>query len=105
VKLADLLLGEDDLEWQSLASCRGIDGSLLNLFFEDYEADPIFAEQADNLCLSCPVAAMCFEYGLDTQSTGVWGGVYLTRGKVSKSRNAHKTPDIWKKLEAIHEEL
>lgn len=105
MKLADILLGEDDLEWQNLASCRGIDESLLEIFFDDYEIDDVFAEQADNLCLSCPVAQWCFEYGQDTQSTGLWGGVYLMRGMVSKKRNAHKSPETWAKLKELHEEL
>jgi len=76
-----------DFEWQQLAAC---DNYPVNLFFEDYERDPITATQVDNLCLSCPVAKECYQLGVSTRSTGVFGGFYLANGEVAKARNAHK---------------
>jgi hypothetical protein len=76
-----------DFEWQHLAAC---DGYPVNLFFEFYEKDPATAKQVDELCASCPVAKECYQLGVDTRSTGVFGGFYLQNGEPSKTRNMHK---------------
>lgn len=76
-----------DFDWQDLAACNNYP---VNLFFEDYERDIVTAKQVDNLCLSCPVAKECYELGVSTRSTGVFGGFYLANGEVAKARNAHK---------------
>lgn len=31
--------------------------------------------EAAELCNGCPVRAMCLEYALETQQSGVWGGM------------------------------
>lgn len=102
MNILDLLAGNNDLEWQNLASCRNIDESMMDIFFDTYEEDEVVAEQADNLCISCPVADFCLQYGLETKSTGLWGGIYLKRGVVDKMRNSHKTDEVWAALEKIH---
>ena len=102
MNLLDFISGENDLEWQNLASCRDIDPSLMDIFFDMYEDDEVVAEQADNLCLSCPVADFCLQYGVETKSTGLWGGIYLKKGSVDKMRNSHKTEEVWEALEKIH---
>jgi hypothetical protein len=84
-----------DFEWQHLAACTGYP---TNLFFEDYEKDPVQAQQVDQLCISCPVARECFKLGVDTKSTGVFGGFYLSNGEPAKTRNSHKTQEVAMRL-------
>lgn len=97
--MSDILnsLGVDteDFDWWHLAVCRGMD---TNLFYDKYEADPNVAKNIDEACLSCPVLKTCFKSGQQNSEYGVWGGVYLTSGDVDKTKNLHKTQDIWKKL-------
>ena len=69
-----------------------------NLFFDSYETDPNIAKSIDQACMSCPVIAMCYKYGTESDNYGVWGGVYLNSGSVDSSKNIHKTQDIWKKI-------
>jgi len=82
--------------WQDDAECRGFP---LSWFFEGYEEDADIASEVDDLCINCPVANQCLKYGVETNGTGVFGMVYLTLGKYSKTRNNHKMPYIQKKLE------
>ena len=93
--LNDLGIDEEDFDWYHLAVCRGID---TNLFYDKYEADPNIAKNIDEACLSCPVIAMCYKSGQDNDEYGVWGGVYLSSGSIDKSKNLHKTPEVWKRL-------
>jgi len=81
--------------WVSEALCAGSD---TELFFDKYEDDQSIAMDIDRLCLSCPVAKQCFEYGVQTESYGVWGGVFLNDGKLDNVRNSHKTQDIWQRV-------
>lgn len=82
----------ETLEWQDLSLCNGMD---TNLFFDDYEADEQVARMIDDACLSCPVFAQCLERGMENGEWGVWGAIYLDKGKPDTNRNAHKTPEIW----------
>ena len=50
----------------------------------------------------CPVAKDCLLAGVENSEYGVWGGVYLSLGKIDKTRNAHKTQEFWKKWKARH---
>ena len=93
--LNDLGIHEDELSWQDLALCNGMD---VNLFFDKYESDINIARSIDEACIACPVRKMCVEYGMDNDSYGVWGGIYLNSGSIDKMRNAHKTKDVWRKL-------
>lgn len=89
------MLEDDELEWWHLSVCRGMK---TNYFYDDYEADPLFAGIMDGICLSCPVRNMCLAEGVENQEWGLWGGIFLNNGKVDKSRNAHKTEDIWDQI-------
>lgn len=91
------LLGidEEELGWHDLAMCRGMDREL---FYDKYEADEKVAKTTDEICLSCPVLQDCLLQGLDNNEIGVWGGIYLDRGKVDMDRNKHKTQDVWDEL-------
>lgn len=87
-------LGADreDFDWTDLALCRGMD---TNMFYDDYESSPGIAHAVDQMCLSCPIMEICLKQGIENGEWGVWGGVYLVRGKVSKERNAHKSKKDW----------
>jgi hypothetical protein len=37
---------------------------------------------------------------VENDEQGVWGGIYLNSGAIDKSRNMHKTPDVWKRIRA-----
>jgi hypothetical protein len=73
-----------------------------NLFFDKYESDINIAKNIDEACLSCPVIKICYDNGIESSDYGVWGGVFLTSGSVDKSRNAHKTKDVWKRIKEKH---
>ena len=90
--LQELGIDADSLTWRDLAICNGWE---TNMFYDHYESDEQVAKLVDDACLSCPVMAQCLQTGLDDGEWGVWGGLYLTSGKVDKNRNSHKTFDIW----------
>lgn len=89
------MLEDDDLEWYHISVCQGMD---TNYFYDDYESDPLFAKVMDSICLSCPVRTMCLREGVDNNEYGLWGGVFLNNGKTDKSRNAHKTDEVWEQI-------
>ena len=93
--LNDLGIDTDDFDWWHLAICRGMD---TNLFYDKYEADVNVAKSIDEACLSCPVIKMCYQSGVEKSEYGVWGGAYLSSGEIDKSKNLHKTPEVWKRL-------
>jgi len=93
--LNDLGVDADNFDWWHLGICRGME---TNLFYDKYEADPNVAKNIDEACLSCPVIKMCYEAGTENSEYGVWGGVYMSSGDIDKSKNLHKTPEIWKRL-------
>lgn len=89
-----------DDEWRNQARCAGMD---INLFFEKYEEDTAVAKKIDNeICLHCPVIKECFNYATQMQepykANGVFGGVFFVEGEISKSRNAHKTQEVWEEI-------
>jgi hypothetical protein len=93
--LNDLGVDTEDFDWWHLAVCRGMD---TNLFYDKYEMDVNIAKSIDDACMSCPVMKMCYQSGVDNSEYGVWGGVYMSSGEIDKSKNLHKTPEVWKKL-------
>lgn len=75
----------------------------INLFFEDYEESSEVAKRIDSeVCLHCPVIKQCFDFATQMEDPykahGVFGGVYFVDGEISKSRNAHKTKEIWEEI-------
>jgi len=66
-----------------------------NLFFEKYEENSSISSYVDSLCVKCPVQRQCLAYAVSNQEWGVWGGVYLESGKISKEFNGHKSSDDW----------
>lgn len=86
-------------EWLKKAKCQSFD---TNLFFDTYEEDVELREDVDTLCSTCPVARHCFAVGVSTKGWGVWGGIYLEDGEISREFNRHKSKakwaDTWKYL-------
>ena len=97
--LNNLGVDEDDFDWFHLAICRGMD---TNLFYDKYESDPNIAKNIDEMCMSCPVVSICYQSGIDNNEYGVWGGVFLNSGLIDKSKNLHKTSEIWKRLKKLN---
>ena len=81
--------------WQDEALCSGVD---TNKYFDIYEEDQEVARQVDRMCFACPVIKECFDFGISTESWGVWGGVYLTDGRIDNIKNSHKTEETWSKV-------
>jgi Transcription factor WhiB len=78
--------------WKDEALCKGDD---VNLFFEKYEEDIEVRKDIDSLCSICPVARTCFAIGVSQKAYGVWGGIYLDKGKISKEFNKHRAKQDW----------
>ena len=85
----------EETSWQVRGICQDLE---VNEFFDKYEEDKEVAASTDKICINCPVIKQCFEYGTNTMSWGVWGGVYLSDGKPDNMKNAHKTLETWNKI-------
>ena len=62
-------------DWMADGLCRQVDP---DLFFPDGRGGAVAVqnEKAKEVCMGCPVRAVCLEWALDTgQSAGVWGGM------------------------------
>ena len=81
-----------DHTWKDNADCLGED---VNDFFDTYEEDVDSRDIIDKVCRQCPVRRICFASGISGKETGVWGGVYLDQGDISKEFNRHKTKADW----------
>lgn len=93
--LDELGIDPNDVEWQDLALCHGLD---LKRFYESYETSERTAKLTDQICLSCPVMKECLAAGIENNEWGVWGGVYLSSGRPDDAKNQHKTPEIKKQM-------
>lgn len=78
--------------WKDEAKCLGLD---TNLFFEKYEDNPDIRPNVDLLCRQCPVMKRCFAVGISGKEWGVWGGVYIENGDISREINKHKSKKDW----------
>jgi hypothetical protein len=78
--------------WKDDASCLGLDNGL---FFDTYEEDLDVRPIIDSLCSRCPVAKKCFANGVSGKEWGIWGGVYLEGGEISREFNNHRTKKDW----------
>lgn len=79
-------------EWKEDGNCKDYD---TNLFFDKYEEDLEFRPAIDKLCSDCPVVRQCFAVGVSQKEWGVWGGIYLENGKISREFNKHRSKDDW----------
>ena len=78
--------------WKDDASCLGLD---TNIFFDKYEEVLDSRPIVDLMCQSCPVSKTCFAVGVSSKEYGVWGGVFLELGNISREFNKHKTKQDW----------
>ena len=79
-------------KWKDSADCKDYD---TNLFFDKYEEDELLRPAIDKLCSSCPASKMCFAVGVSQKEWGIWGGIYLEDGQISKEFTRHKTKADW----------
>lgn len=78
--------------WKDNAKCLDLE---TNIFFDKYEEDVGTRSIVDSLCQQCPVANVCFAVGVSEKEWGVWGGVYLEAGEISREYNIHKDKKDW----------
>ena len=78
--------------WKDEADCLDLD---TNIFFDKYEEDETLRPAIDKMCLACPVRRTCFANGVSGKEWGVWGGVFLEGGDISREFNRHKTKKDW----------
>lgn len=83
---------QDKHAWKDKSACRDYD---VNLFFDKYEEDEMLRPAIDELCAGCPVARQCFAVGISQKEWGVWGGIYIENGKISREFNKHRTKADW----------
>ena len=79
-------------DWKDNAACLDYD---TNIFFDKYEEDVELRSSIDALCRQCPVKQTCFAVGISQKEWGVWGGVYMEKGEISREFNRHKTKQDW----------
>ena len=72
--------------WPSVLG-KMIGATVTNLSIPAGSNDRIFRLAIDNLCAGCPVSRTCFAVGISTKEWGVWGGIYLVDGEISKEFN------------------
>lgn len=69
--------------WTTRAACDGLD---TEKFFDKYLQDEGVAIEVGLICGVCPVKRQCLNAGMDTKSTGIWGGHWLQGGKVIRQK-------------------
>lgn len=79
-------------DWKEKGSCHNYD---TNFFFDKYEENLQLRPAIDKLCNDCPVVKKCFAIGISQKEWGVWGGVYLENGEISREFNRHRTKVQW----------
>lgn len=82
----------DNEAWKQRAACRDYD---TNLFFDTYEEKESIRPAIDAVCAACPVVRQCFAVGITNKEWGVWGGVFLEKGKISREFNKHRDKKAW----------
>ena len=78
--------------WKDDSLCFGLD---TNLYFDKYEDNIEQRFIVDDMCKICPVRKICFANGISGKEWGVWGGVYLEGGEISKEFNKHRSKQDW----------
>lgn len=81
-----------DHKWKNDAACLGEE---TNDYFDNYEEDVDLRPIVDQVCRECPVRKICFAAAVSEKNTGVWGGIYLEQGDISREFNRHKTKQDW----------
>lgn len=81
-------------DWKDNGSCLNY---TTELFFDRYEEDVGVRQSIDSLCGDCPLVRHCFAVGVSQKEWGVWGGIYLEAGKISRDINRHRSKADWAK--------
>jgi hypothetical protein len=79
-------------KWKDDAACLEYD---TDLFFDKYEEDQVLRPAIDKLCSECPVRKECFAVGVSQKEWGIWGGIYLENGQISREFSDHRTKQSW----------
>jgi len=82
----------DKNAWKDQGSCVNYD---VNLFFDTYEENEKIRPAIEKLCSECPVARTCFAVGISQKEYGIWGGIYLEKGKISREFGKHRNKEDW----------
>lgn len=80
-------------DWMKFGSCVGSPDP--ERYFDKYLKNPTVALQVQKMCVDCPVRTECFNYGVTSKSTGVWGGLWLQTGKVIKKLDSILSSYYW----------
>lgn len=81
------------MTWQQQAACRSKDPEL---FFPIGDSGPalIHAEEAKQVCRTCPVRADCLDYALDNPTRtedGIWGATTPPERRAMRSFMTERT--------------
>ena len=82
----------DKHKWKDLSNCLDYE---VNIFFDRYEEEEQSRRAVEELCGSCPVARQCFAVGISQKEWGIWGGIYLENGKISREFGKHRSKTQW----------
>lgn len=82
----------DRHKWKESGSCVSYD---TNLFFDKYEEEENLRPAIEKVCGGCPVQRQCFAVGVSQKEWGVWGGIYLESGKISREFSRHRSKEDW----------
>ena len=82
----------DKHEWKNNGACLNMD---TELFFDKYEENLEVRDFVDDLCAECPLVRHCFAVGVSEKAWGVWGGIYMENGKISREFGKHRTKQDW----------
>jgi hypothetical protein len=82
----------DKHSWKKEGACQNSD---TEIFFDRYEEDVDLRPKVESLCAGCPVARQCFAVGVSQKEWGVWGGIYIENGKISREFNRHRSKKDW----------
>lgn len=96
-KVQKVVPAGDDLAWQSLANCRGMDAEL---FFPTRGGD---VRDMKAVCFECEVREECLEYSLKNgEKFGIWGGKSereRRRLRMNRSGTRSMTPEAIRQRE------
>lgn len=82
------------LAWIKDAKCHR-ENLPSSFFFEGFErGDAFFQMHVRNICENCPVNIECLAMGIETKSSGIWGGIFLENGREKKRRKNKKKEKV-----------
>lgn len=78
-----------DLDWMETAACKGMPTD----WWHPAQGKSNIAKFARATCQTCRHTKVCLQYGMETKSSGIYGGVMLRVGVLPRKRgksNANK---------------